>query len=271
MKIEVKSVREAGLMPKMKNPSDHLQTVSAQQKINKKKHNAKLESLSKDDLNKIFQKYKDKVSSEGLESANGNNNYKEDLALNNNNYNNSSNNNNKGKHSKKMSLSSPRQKKDNKPEPIQEQLKTTENLTEPTKDQTITIEKIVKKDESPIKEENQNSPLEIKEEPKLLAKKSLDKTNEPDKPVQINLHAKKNINLKAQKSLGLTEPLQKPNEETKEIEEEVNNEKNIEDIVKLESPIKENEIIKESPLKPDTSKDQNEYDEEIFEESIEKN
>jgi len=292
LKIEANTGRETGTMPETKKIKDNSFSNNHTNNLNiyKKKpvHNhTKLDSLSKDELTKVFMKYRAKVSSE-IDTENANNNYNPSVKL-----------NDQGRIKEKSKEPPKVPKKESlkeQPPKIKEQPTSPEKALEehlpneqsPIKDQTIKDQPIKDqsiKDQSIKDQTNKDQPTkdqpikeeQIKEEPikekpnqgvGSTKKASIDKTNElpvkKDSIIQKKFSLTNNMKQGSQKNIE--NGIENKKEEIKEHVEEKPG-----DMKKEQSPIKENEKIEESPMKHDPKADGKEYDEEIFEEDNVKN
>ena len=252
LKFELKSGRDAGSgsMPK---PKIKDQSYSNPTNFYTKKavhNNTKLQSLSKDDLTKVFMKYKAKVS-------NGDEQNSITHSKNNSNINN--NNNNENENQKKTLKTIEQSTKNNqKEQPKQNEiLKSKPSIDKglvepPTKQKSI---------ELPTKKKSIEIATKINtiEQPQ----NSINNNTIDQPPAKtMNFHTKKNNGGFEDFEILKTNANEKKKEEDK-IHDEVIDEKK-------ESPLKETEKIEESPIKPNSNADEGKYDEEIFEDPIEK-
>ena len=258
LKKELKTQRETGSMPKGKIKDESFGNDS---NVLKKKHNNKLESLTKEDLNKVFLKYKAKVS---LEEENKAENHKRNKNLERNEMEESL----KTTENPKESLPKPKQqipikekpkqvpKQQNK-QPIKQKAK--QQSKEIAKEKTKELHKEKTKEE-PKEEliEQEQLPIEdLKEMPKEEGKLPLEKTSEPSikqKSIeQVNRERPSLVQnkIESKKSLENTENLEKFNKKNSVLlnKKDENNKKTNEGVTK---PVNEEEITEQSPMKNDS-------------------
>jgi len=283
LKKELKSQRETGSMPQSRIKNESFANNS---NVLKKKHNKKLESLTKEDLNKVFMKYKAKVSVEEENEKfkiNSERSYIEEPIKTNEN---TKELFPKDKPKQQIPIKEKPKKlpKQQSKQPIKQLIKqqAKEQAKEIGKEKTKELTKELHKEitnehtKEELIEQEDLSMQDLKENPKEKTEESLEKTSEPPtkrKSIEQVISKKPSLfqnKIQSKKSLENTENLEKFNKKNSEImnKTEENNTKTNDEVKKPEEEIKEQSPIKndnalkknskeESPIKNDNALIQN--------------